>query len=738
MKKLPILSKGERLVEPITKKFGPSDENFRLTLNEAKLERYKDIENILSEIKRNDEKFDKEIIVSVRMGKNIAKSYKPTSFLPKHLGSIVGGRRYSSEIEGVSKLYFFRTTSDNLNELKRSVNTEIVPSQAWEKDLKRIEKIDFLTNEEKVDGFEKKWEIGTVEIVIHPTKIVKANVLKKLEKILEGKSYKIKEYEGGPIFVSAQINRKLLDEIVKYNFLRTIHPIGDVKIPVLHENEGKKSPLRNFMHYTPSVLVGVFDGGVREENPLFKGLVNNYECVPTLEDKEGLEHGSGVCGAILYGDLNISDKNTIDTSPKIGVESFRVFPPLDINDNDLYGVVDAIEETVEHRDDIKVYNVSLGPCGPILEDDISRFTYALDTLSHNKDLIFCTAVGNDGEETFNRIQSPSDMVNGLGIGAYSYDAQGIKIRASYSCIGEGREGAKVKPDLLAFGGCQNTPFKLISASGSNINLDAGTSFAAPIVAGKIGRMMNECKEVSPQLAKSLLILNSDNNGDIKPTPETGYGFLNKTEEEILNCSNNNEVIIVYNGEISPGSQAKLKIPLPKTNHKGKVKITWSLSLSTPVDGLDTDGYTKCCIVDTFYPHSEKFKFSKNGKYKIVNIKKEQEKVNDLILQGFSQSNLPDTESGNLYKCEKELRKHMKWDTTVKRHVSKLSKSLKDPFLVLHGMEREITEGDKIKYALSVKVEFINYVGDLYSEIRNQYKVLTPLQLRTQLQTQVKV
>ncbi|UUV18027.1 S8 family peptidase [Fusobacteria bacterium ZRK30] len=738
MKKLPILSKGEKLVEPITKKFAPNNETFNLTVEEAKLERTREIEKIISEIECNSEKYDKEIIVSVRMGKHIAKSYKPTSFLPKTLGKIIGGRRYTSEIEGVSKLYFFRTTTEKLNNLKKTVNTITVPSQAWEKDIKRIEKIDFLSNKEKIDGFEKNWKIGTVEIVIHPTETAKTDVLKKIKRILEGKKYKIKEYKNGPIFISTQINKTLLNKILDYNFLRTIHPIGDVEIPTSIEVKEKKSILRNFPLYKPSVLVGVFDGGVKEDNPLFKGLVKNYDCVSTIEDSGSLEHGTGVCGAILYGNLDTTNKNIIDVSPKIGVESFRVFPPLDINDNDLYEVVDTIEETVENRKDIKVYNLSLGPCGPILQDDISRFTYALDTLSYEKDLIFCTAVGNDGEETFNRIQSPSDMVNGLGIGAYSYNDQGVKVRAPYSCIGEGREGAKVKPDLLAFGGCENNPFELISTDGTDINFSVGTSFAAPIVAGKIGRMMAESQEISPQLAKSLLILNSDNNGNIKPTLETGYGFLNKTEDDILNCSNNNEVIIVYNGEISPGSQAKLKIPYPETNHKGKVKITWSLSLATPVDGLDTDGYTKCCIVDTFYPHSEKFKFSKNKKNRIVNVNKDREKVEELISQGFKQSALPDTESGNLYKCERELRKHMKWDTTVKRHVSKLNKSLKDPFLVLHGMEREASESDKIKYALSVKVEFIKYAGNLYSEIRNQYKILSPLQLRTQLQTQIEV
>ena len=76
-----------------------------------------------------------------------------------------------------------------------------------------------------------------------------------------------------------------------------------------------------------------------------------------------------------------------------------------------------------------LYNLSFGPRGAIVDDDISHFTYALDRLSmlpHHP--LFCVAVGNDGDlpYPFNRIQAPSDLVNGLGIGAYTFDKNGEK------------------------------------------------------------------------------------------------------------------------------------------------------------------------------------------------------------------------------------------------------------------------------------------------------------------------
>lgn len=114
----------------------------------------------------------------------------------------------------------------------------------------------------------------------------------------------------------------------------------------------------------------------------------------------------------------------------------------------MYSTIDIIERVVSERSDIKIYNVSFGPKGAILDDDINRFTYVCDKLSYDApdgiNPLFCIAAGNDGnlEKPLNRIQSPADMVNGLGIGAYSISFLGDKYRSSYSCIGPGREGAK--------------------------------------------------------------------------------------------------------------------------------------------------------------------------------------------------------------------------------------------------------------------------------------------------------
>ncbi|MCY9514449.1 S8 family peptidase [Paenibacillus apiarius] len=214
-----------------------------------------------------------------------------------------------------------------------------------------------------------------------------------------------------------------------------------------------------------AIKVGMFDGGVDPTNPLLIRHVNKNKVLETEPLDKGVEHGTAVAGCILYGPLNAYGKGSQVPQPLVSVESFRVLPLSEPDDYELYEAIDIIESIVPSRHDISVYYLSFGPNGPIVDDDISRFTYALDDLAWNYRKLFVVAVGNDGDldKPFNRIQAPADIVNGLGVGAFAYDySSGEVIRASYSSIGQGREGCKVKPDLVGFGGDENRPIHTIS------------------------------------------------------------------------------------------------------------------------------------------------------------------------------------------------------------------------------------------------------------------------------------
>lgn len=729
MIKMPILTKGKEMAEVITKKIFPGDKTvFPRNYEVAKKEIIIDLNKIEENISKEEDIFEEEFVITVRMfHQYIAKSYAPEQLESKR-SEIVGARNFINKNEEISKLYFLKTTFEELRNLKKKLNSLKV-SKEFQNTIMRVEKIDLLTSEEKVLGFEKEWTKGRVEIVLHPTAETQ-NLIKKLKDNLVN-DFLIKRYENGPTFISVKIDLNELQILSKYNIIRTIHPLRSINLPVFRNEHSFYIPKKNFNFFPPKTKIGIFDGGVNEKCELLKGLVNQIECVEDIENTEDIFHGTIVSSAALYGSLDLNKKE-ITECPKVGIEHFRVFPIKNL-DYDLYEIIDIVEKIVPEYKNIKVYNISFGPPGPILDDSISRFTYSLDKLAYEEDVLFTVAVGNDGQNILNRIQAPSDLVNGLGVGAYTYDETGLK-RAPYSCIGEGREGSKVKPDLLAFGGCNNHPFYGISSTGNGSELVAGTSFASPIVAGLAGKMLSMSEDLTPQTIKSLLILNS-----IGPkSKENGFGFIEKNEEEILNCSEK-EVVILYNGKIEPKKYIKLKIPYPKIEYKGNVKIEFVISMATPINPYDTDGYTSNCIEDTFYPHKDKYEFFKGKTKKTINIEDNKELIEELLQNGFTKPKFPKSRSGEMYKTEKERRQEFKWDTVVKREFSLKGNSLKNPFIILHAMERNIKENNQpIIYALSVKIKVKKYSGNLYSDIRTQYPNLLPLRVKEQITNRIKI
>ncbi len=208
----------------------------------------------------------------------------------------------------------------------------------------------------------------------------------------------------------------------------------------------------------------MFDGGVDTSVPLLQGHVEEDKLleIQTPSRPEYVAHGTAVAGALLYGPLNgLTDEARLP-APPVYVVSIRALPTSNPKDLDLYESIDVIERTVPARKDIKVFNVSFGPRGPIREDSISRFTYVLDSLAVLHKVSFVVAVGNDGDDPdYNRIQPPSDVVHGLGVGAYT-NVKDKPVHASYSCHGPGRECGKIKPDISALGGSADYPVHLVS------------------------------------------------------------------------------------------------------------------------------------------------------------------------------------------------------------------------------------------------------------------------------------
>jgi hypothetical protein len=766
-----ILSNGEKLVDKTEKAGHGRPAPLPRTYDEARdrvVEQMRDTLRNAGGLKPG-RRYKDELFLCLRLHPDmLAKSYEPEALFfevpdlkkvgsrnwrPK-LGEVAQTERVKKQrasdhdTVGLGRLIFVQGNEEGYDRfLKKLDISSRLLSKHFQEDICKIERVDFLTPEEQIQGFREGWERGRVEMVLHPSREgedKQQDFLKGLFEELEVPRNKRRTafYGSGPGFVSAVLTKSSLQMLRGCNPVRTVHPMEFKGLPDLRASKPFKAPPPPVSGFQSTIKVGVFDGGVDTNCPHLKGFVEEDASlsIKTKAMPAFVSHGTAVAGAVLYGSLDKHDINKPLPTPPVSVVSIRAFPPSDVDDFELYECIDVIENAVPSRPDITVYNISFGPMGPIADDTISRFTYSLDQLAINHRVLFFVAVGNDGEDPkYDRVQAPSDLVHGVGVGAYTV-RKGVRNRAPYSCKGPGREGAKIKPDFVAFGGCDNSPIHLVSMTHGMKILDSGTSFASP-TAASLGALANGLYDRATPLLTRALLTHCSDHPEKSADHEIGHGFLVDSVDEILNCSSK-AVTIAYQGEVLPKTFYKLLVPLPENiDIPGTLEISWTVATMCPVDFNHPGDYTACCVEDTFFPHSEIFNFSSDQKGKKVN--KRLHLVTDkseiaVMGKSWKRSEFPVSRSGNVYPTEQEKRAlEYKWDTVVRRVVSIRAQSLHKPFLVLHAISRHAA-GNRFPYAAVITISAPKIKMDLHNEIVRRFPVLQPIRIRTEAEIRVRV
>ena len=167
----------------------------------------------------------------------------------------------------------------------------------------------------------------------------------------------------------------------------------------------------------PSVRVAIFDGGMPDGTILAPWVTRFDPPGIGTPVAEALEHGYAVTSAVLFG----SHKPGTTQAPYANVDHIRVW---DVDSGadpfELYDVLERIKNTLESSPKYGFTNLSLGPALPIEDDDVRAWTVLDDYLTDGACLA-TVAVGNDGEadqaQRLNRVQVPSDTVDGLSVAA---------------------------------------------------------------------------------------------------------------------------------------------------------------------------------------------------------------------------------------------------------------------------------------------------------------------------------
>lgn len=768
-KRAPILYKGEVYTQPVTKRPSGRPKEPKQSFSDAQKKVLSGIQNTRAKIKSlsRDEKLPNEFVFCVRLTPEFsAKSYYPDSLLnsvsPREGIEEVGSRLWRKREKvgkniktEVGKLLFVRATESGLAKFEQKISaSEDTLKDSFVYDVRKIESIDTLDSSEQILGIPDDWTEGRLEAVLHPFALDRNLVVDQFVGLAKKAgvnvgSMRIKQYDSGITFVSLWGNRQTLKTLAGYNPLRTAHPLSLRDFPVAtRESATSGAALPPESKERSSVTVGIFDGGVWPKNPYLEAYVDSEDLTSNAPLDFLLDHGTHVAGLVLYGPLNKFANGTHLPHPNLTAKVFRVLPAVENGSPDPHEIIDEIEKNVPLHKNIKVFNLSFGPDGPILDDDISRFTFALDLLAYEQDVLFCVAVGNDGEknpEYLRRIQCPSDIVNGLGVGAYT-KRDGKIIKAPYSCVGPGREGNKMKPDIVAFGGCDQTPIHLVGQNVAEKILSAGgTSYATPIVSRYAAHIIGYSNgAIGPLAGRTLLIHTAEFDGTNGHSNDFGHGILTENLEDIATCPSNTYTLI-YQASIPPGKYAEFKIPWIADLPKGSATFRWTTAVSTPIDPHSPDDYTASSVMVSFYPNSDKYEFIKMHKggrreTKRMDVLTQKEEIAKMIADGWEQSPFPVCENGPTpYASEDELRKEMKWDSIDKRLVTKKINSVSNPIFHVHALARGHRQAtDKVKFTIVLSVELSDPSIDLYSQVISKFDALAPVELRLAAEAQAQV
>jgi hypothetical protein len=660
----------------------------------------------------------------------LAKSYYPGELLYTYGLETIGSRsrevsptkwtRKKPPATAVTSELFVAGTRSHFRQLAFDIDT-LRKNEHGADDLIKIE--DFRTQpaDEKLKPFRSDAEEPLLEVVLHAQPVAEdAFILEGFEAYLATLGIdldldKRRFFAEGLCFLPLRVPRDVAPEVVKYSFLRLAREMPRLRQfrPVARATPGFSPFACRLPKEGPidlDIRVAVFDGGVKADGKLDpwvsrKKTKNIGEPVPEFQN-----HGTAVTSALLFGPLQ--DGVTADR-PYAGVDHYRVLDADTLKDDqqELYSVLERIQDVLESRPKYDFINLSLGPDLPIEDNDVHAWTAVLDQLFADGLTLPTIAVGNTGELDWQsgnaRIQTPADCVNALSVGGCDRVGAGWK-RASYSSIGPGRSPGIMKPDGLAFGGSSREPYWVLNAENPGAAMPiTGTSFAAPTaLRTAIGLKAHFGKVLTPLAIKALLLHRCDDGGHDKT--EVGWGRIPADVDSIV-LTDQHAAHIVYQGELRPASWVRMQIPIPSEPMSGLVEISATFCFATSTDPQDPMNYTRSGLEVRFRPHD--------------NRRKDPKQLHADSSHFF--------QAKDVFIDEIDLRADAhKWETTLHKSRSMRAVGLRNPVFDVHYNARiggrNSKGADKIPYALVITVASQN-TRDLYDKILQRYPtILEPL------------
>jgi len=315
-----------------------------------------------------------------------------------------------------------------------------------------------------------------------------------------------------------------------------------------------------------NILIGIFDAGFTgvDQSIYFKHLFDDNRIKGTrdfIRNSENVfqydDHGTGVLSTIagyeesvyegIAYDADIVLCVTEDVPTEYQIEEYNWLFAAEYADS--LGV-DIINTSLGYNTfDDPAMNYTYSE----MNGDIAIITRATD-LAASKGIICVVSVGNEGNNSWEKLVAPADADSALAVGAVTSNFEYI----NFSSTGPTSDD-RIKPDVAALG--QGT--RIVQYNGE-LATGSGTSFACPLIAGLAAGLW----QVYPELNNMELIDLIKRGGTHYQNPDTllGYGVPDYTrirslitaiEEETLASSfniypnpvGNKKLFVEYLGEI---------------------------------------------------------------------------------------------------------------------------------------------------------------------------------------------
>ena len=736
-----LFGRGEKLTDHIPYKgaFGVGDPPYTLQEQVERVEKM--LEEVIKDIAEipKDALADGKAVAALTLHPQyVARSGFPDNLLAEYSFRLIGSKpqkikpkagRGSEKEDGIaSTILYVAGTEGSFKKLKRSL-TSIDEESILSEDIIKIENLESLKPTDRLLG-EFDTKENSLEIIVHFDSAVDLDWEEDFQKYAKKSNIKLdmaRSYQSrGLLFLSAEGDKNSVQELAKFSFIRAIR-----KMPVLR-TVSRPQMLRNIGTTRLSIpaeraldetfKVAVFDGGLPGNHP-FGLWAKNIEPAGSFRIGDPvpdyLDHGQAVTSALLFGSVQ---PGTLER-PFAEVDHYRVLGD-ELTDGSLYEVMLYIDNILSQTN-YPLVSFSIGPALIAGDEEVTAWTSMLDDHLGDGDILAAVAVGNFGDRPWphSRIQVPSDSVNALAIGASdSQNHLSGWSRAPYSSIGPGRSPGLVKPDLLAFGGCEKDKFKFIFP-GPVIAEDCGTSFATPsVIRLAAGLRAYFGNTLTTPAIRSLLVHSAEDSGH--PLEEVGWGMVNSDIRKITVCEDG-EIKVLYTGKLEPGKVLRAPIPLPEGELSGDITIKATFCYTCTTDPHTPGEYTRAGLDVKFRPHKNKFDPKQRKKDPRF-------PATDSFFGRHTKSN------------EQELRTDAhKWDTVRSATINKRAKSLLDPVFDIHYIAREPGNSDsprrapKISYALVVTVR-AKKIPDLYEKVQARYSELVAIQPKIQIPIAINV